>query len=64
MVILLVGADIVTGLPNATLVLFPGIRIQGHVESLAVCTAAVTALTLVAAAYTLALFCHRQEIAL
>jgi hypothetical protein len=63
-VALLVGAEIVLGLPNSNPILGPGIRISAHIGSLAVCTAVVTALALAAAAFTLALFCHRTEIAL
>jgi hypothetical protein len=59
----LVCAEIVIGIPNSTLILFPGARIGLHNGSLAVCTAATSALAIVTAAFTVTLFRRRTLIA-
>ena len=56
-------AETVFGIPNSTLVLLPGLRIGVHNGSLAVCTAATSALAVVTAAFTVALFRRRTLIA-
>lgn len=60
--VVLLGAEVVLGVPNATL-LIPGIvRIHVPHESLNLCTAAVVALSLLTSAFTIALFRRRTEI--
>jgi hypothetical protein len=60
---LVVGADLLFGLPNATLVLAPGVRISGHVDNLTVCMAAAAALAALTAAFTVTLFVRRTHVA-
>jgi hypothetical protein len=59
----LFSAETVFGIPNSTLVLLPGLRIGVHNGSLAVCIAATSALAVVTAAFTVALFRRRPLIA-
>jgi hypothetical protein len=59
----LVCTGIVIGVPNSTLVLLPGVRIGVHNGSLAICTAATSALAVVTAAFTVTLFRRRTLIA-
>ncbi len=61
-VFLVVCVDIVFGLPNATLIVVPGIRFSAHMQSLAACAAAATALAAVTAAFTVTLFVRRSEV--
>jgi hypothetical protein len=56
-------AGTVLGIPNSTLVLVPGIPISVHNGSLAICTAATSALAVVTAAFTVTLFRRRTLIA-
>lgn len=62
-VFVLVGAEIVLGIPYSTLILPPGLRLGLHNGNLAVCTAATSALTVVTAAFTVTLFRRRTLIA-
>ncbi len=57
----LVFAEIVIGVPYSTLILAPGLHIGMH-NGLAVCTAATSALAVVTAAFTVALFRRRALI--
>ena len=56
-------AETVLGIPNSTLILVPGMPIGVHNGSLAVCTAATSALAVVTAAFTVTLFRRRTLIA-
>ncbi|MBV8201165.1 MAG: hypothetical protein JOZ15_11135 [Acidobacteria bacterium] len=59
---LVVLADLLYGLPNATVVLVPGFPMSTHITNLAACTAAPVALALLTAGFTVALFVRRTEI--
>ncbi len=61
-VALVVLADLVLGLPQAAVVLAPGVRISTHIGSLAVCTAAAAALAALTAAFTVTLFVRRTQV--
>jgi len=56
-------AETVLGIPNSTLILVPGMPIGVHNGSLAICTAATSALAFVTAAFTVTLFRRRSLIA-
>jgi len=56
-------AETVVGIPNSTLVLLPGVRLGVHNGNLAVCIAATSALAVVTAAFTVALFRRRTLVA-
>jgi hypothetical protein len=60
---LVVLADLLYGLPNATVVLVPGFPMSAHITNLAVCTAAAAALAVLTAGFTVMLFVRRTEIA-
>jgi hypothetical protein len=62
-VILVVMADLLFGIPNATIILVPGFPISAHIANLAVCTAAAAALAVLTAGFTLKLFVRRTQIA-
>jgi hypothetical protein len=61
-VIVVVVADLVFGVPNATVILVPGVPMSAHITNLAVCMAAVAALAILTAAFTVTLFVRRAEI--
>jgi hypothetical protein len=61
--LVLVCAEIVIGVPYSTLIFPPGLRIGIHNGNLAVCTAATSALAVVTAAFTVTLFRRRTLIA-
>jgi len=62
-VFVLVCAEIVLGVPYSTFILPPGLRLGLHNGNLAVCTAATSALAIVTAAFTVALFRRRTLVA-